>query len=83
MLGDAIRRRDDRELLGVTQPVTLQVTLNKIGEYPFGNPIPYVVGVSVRGTVKRSAFGMSYAVDNGWVGDDIEVIIEFEAIRQD
>jgi hypothetical protein len=25
---------------------------------------------------------MSYAVDNGWVGDDVEVIIEFEARRQ-
>ncbi len=73
----------DLTILGVTQPVSLQVTLNKIGEYPFGNPLPYVVGVSVRGTVKRSAFGMGYAVDNGWVGDDIEIIIEFEAIRQD
>ena len=73
----------DLTILGVTQPVTLQVTLNKIGDYPFGAGPPYVVGVSVRGTVKRSAFGMSYAVDNGWVGDDIEVIIEFEAIRQD
>jgi polyisoprenoid-binding protein YceI len=40
------------------------------------------MGVSGRGSFKRSDFGMSYAVDNGWVGDEIELIIELEAIRQ-
>ena len=73
----------DLTILGVTKPITLQVTKNKIGEYPFGAGPPYVVGVSVRGTVKRSEFGMTYAVENGWVGDEVELIIEFEAIRQD
>ncbi len=73
----------DLTILGVTRPITLQVTKNKIGEYPFGAGPPYVVGVSVRGTVKRSEFGMTYAVVNGWVGDEVELIIEFEAIRQD
>lgn len=73
----------DLTILGVSRPITLQVTMNKAGEYPFGSGPPYVVGVSVRGTVKRSEFGMTYAVENGWVGDDIEVLIEFEAIRQD
>ncbi|MDJ0944751.1 MAG: YceI family protein [Kiloniellales bacterium] len=73
----------DLTILGVTRPVTLQVTKNKIGDYPFGAGPPYVVGVSVRGTVKRSEFGMTYAVENGWVGDEVELIIEFEAIRQD
>jgi len=72
----------DLTLLGVTRPVSLDVTLNKIGEYPFGDGPPYVVGVSARTTIKRSDFGMSYAVENGWVGDEIEVILEFEAIRQ-
>ena len=73
----------DLTILGVTRPITLQVTKNKIGDYPFGAGPPYVVGVSVRGTVKRSEFGMTYAVENGWVGDEVELIIEFEAIRQD
>ena len=72
----------DLTLLGVTRPMTLDVTLNKIGEYPFGDGPPYVVGVSARGTVKRSDFGMMYAVENGWVGDEVELTIEFEAIRQ-
>lgn len=73
----------DLTILGVTKPITLRVELNKVGEYPFGAGPPYVVGISARTTVKRSAFGMTYAVDNGWVGDEVEVIIEFEAIRQD
>ncbi|MDJ0983355.1 MAG: YceI family protein [Kiloniellales bacterium] len=72
----------DLTILGVTRPITLQVIKNKIGDYPFGAGPPYVVGVSVRGTVKRSEFGMTYAVENGWVGDEVELIIEFEAIRQ-
>lgn len=72
----------DLTILGVTKPITLQVTKNKAGAYPFGEGPPYVIGVSVRGTVKRSEFGMSYAVENGFVGDEIDVIIEFEAVRQ-
>ena len=72
----------DLTLLGVTQPVALEVTLNKIGAYPFGEGPPYVIGVSARTTIERSAFGMTYAVANGLVGDEVEVIIELEAIRQ-
>jgi polyisoprenoid-binding protein YceI len=74
------------ELLGQSRPLTLDVTWNKSGEYPFGGSVfggkPYVMGVSARGSFKRSDYGMNYAVDNGWVGDEVELIIEFEAIRQ-
>lgn len=68
------------ELLGQNLPLSLEVTFNKAGDYPFGDN--YVVGISARGTVVRSQYGMTYAVDNGWVGDEIELIIETEAIRQ-
>lgn len=68
-------------LLGQKHPVTLNATWNKSGEYPFGGN-PYVMGVSLRGSFKRSTFGMNYSVDNGWVGDEIDLIIEFEAQRQ-
>lgn len=74
------------ELLGKTQPLTLEAIWNKSGEYPFGGGLlggnPYVMGVSARGRLMRSAYGMSYAVDNGWVGDEVELIIEFEARRR-
>lgn len=74
------------QLLGKSQPLTLNVTWNKSGEYPFGGGVfggnPYVMGVSARGSFRRSAYGMTYAVDNGWVGDEVELIIEFEGRRQ-
>jgi polyisoprenoid-binding protein YceI len=72
------------ELLGRKAPLTLQATWNKSAESPLGGfgRKPYTMGVSARGSFKRSAFGMNYALDNGWVGDEVELIIEFEAIRQ-
>jgi polyisoprenoid-binding protein YceI len=89
---DGARRTGERsfeiagqlQLLGKTQPLTLQATWNKSAESPLGGfgRKPYVMGVSARGSFKRSAFGMNYAVANGWVGDEVELIIEFEAIRQ-
>jgi polyisoprenoid-binding protein YceI len=69
-------------LLGETRPLTLDVTLNKIGDYPYGNPPNFVIGVSARGALDRSDFGMTYGVDNGLVGDRVELLIEAEAIRQ-
>jgi polyisoprenoid-binding protein YceI len=68
------------ELLGKRRPLRLTGTVNKSGVYPIGAK-PYVMGVSMRGTVKRSDWGMDYGVANGWVGDDVNLIIEFEAKR--
>ena len=72
------------QLLGKSQPLTLQATWNKSAESPLGGfgRKPYVMGVSARGSFKRSAYGMNYAVANGWVGDEVPLIIEFEAVRQ-
>ena len=74
------------ELLGQAKPLTLEATWNKSEEYPFGGGLlggkPYVMGVSARGSFQRSDFGMTYSVDNGWVGDEVELIIEFEAQRR-
>ncbi|WP_305984168.1 YceI family protein [Roseibium sp. MMSF_3544] len=67
-------------LLDKTQPLVLDVTLNKAEKYPFGHS-RFTLGISARGTVQRSAFGMTYAVDNGFVGDDVQLIIETEAMR--
>ncbi len=70
------------ELLGRSQPVSLQATWNKSGPYELPGSRAYVMGVSARGSFKRSAFGMTYGVANGWVGDTVELILEFEARRQ-
>ncbi len=71
------------ELLGRSQPLTLQARVNKIGRYELGTfSKPYVMGVSARGSFPRSPYGMIYGVENGWVGDDVSLIVEFEARRQ-
>ena len=73
-------------LRGVTKPITLDITLNKVGEYPFGGGLfakpNYVAGISARGTFRRSEWGVLYGTDNGWVGDEVQLIIELEGIRQ-
>lgn len=72
----------DLTIRGETRPVTLNVTWNKSGRYPFGDE-HYAVGISARGQIMRSDWGMTYAVDNGLVGDRVDIIIEAELIRQD
>lgn len=67
-------------LRGKTLPLVVEVTLNKIGKYPWGDN--YVIGVSARTIVKRSLWGSTYAVENGWVADEIPIRIELEAIRE-
>lgn len=73
-------------LRGVTRPMTLDVVWNKSAEYPIGGGLfggkPYVVGIDASGTLKRSDFGMTYAVENGLVGDEVTLMLGFEARRQ-
>lgn len=69
----------DLTLLGVTKPVTLNVTYNKSGNHPYTKN--HLAGFSASATLKRSEFGMvKYLPD---VGDDVTITIEVEGIRQD
>ncbi|MBS82887.1 MAG: hypothetical protein CMD65_02000 [Gammaproteobacteria bacterium] len=70
-------------LLGITKPLQLTATINKIAEYPFRSGLtkPIVMGVSARGSFNRSDFNMIYAIKKNLVGDTIDLIIEFEARR--
>ena len=68
-------------LLGTTRPLTLEATLNKSAPYPIGDRAE-VMGVSARGTLKRSEFGMTYGVADDLVGDEVEIVIEIEARRE-
>jgi polyisoprenoid-binding protein YceI len=62
-------------LHGATKPVTLDVTLNKVGQNPFDKQNS--VGFSARGSFKRSDFGIKAFL--GLIGDDVDFIIEIEA----
>lgn len=72
----------DLTILGETRPVTLDVTLNKAAEYPFGHK-RLTLGLSITASVNRSDFGMTYAVENGLVGDRVDIRIETEAMKMD
>ncbi|PTX54515.1 polyisoprenoid-binding protein YceI [Litoreibacter ponti] len=72
----------DLTILGQTRPVTLDVTLNKVAEYPFGHRRE-VLGLSMTTTILRSDFGMTYGVANGLVGDEIGIRIETEAMKME
>lgn len=69
-------------LLGQTRPITLNVTLNKAAPYPFGHK-RFVLGLSLETSLKRSDYGMMYAVENGLVGDVVDIRIETEAMRME
>jgi len=68
----------DLTLLGVTKPVTLDVTFNLKSPHPIYQG-KETVGFSARGSLKRTDFGMAtYAPA---IGDEVELIIEVEAIE--
>lgn len=68
-------------LIGTSRPIRLDVTWNKSGRSPLPGE-PYVVGMSLRGSFRRSEFGMTYGVADALVGDEVELLIEVEAQRQ-
>ena len=73
-------------MLGVTQPVTLQVTWNFTGEYPLSaiNPVyqgKWVSGFSAKTVIERSKWGMKRGVP--LLSDDIAITIEAEFLKAD
>ena len=65
-------------LHGVTKPVTLDVTINKIGVHPISGA--RTVGFDADTTVSRSAFGMGRYVPA--IGDDVHIHISAEMARK-
>ncbi len=63
-------------LLGVTKPVTFDVTINRVAPHPDPRKKVIVAGFSARGAVKRSEFGMTYGA--GGIGDVVEIWLEIE-----
>jgi polyisoprenoid-binding protein YceI len=58
-------------MLGVTKPVTMDVVFNGIKKAASGKD---QAGFSAKGTLKRSDYGMKYAV--GPVGDEVTLMVE-------
>lgn len=66
-------------LRGITRPVTLAVTVNRVGRHSYS--LQHVAGFSASATIKRSDFGMRRLLPA--VGDEVEIRLEIEGIRTD
>ncbi len=73
--------RGDLTLLGQTHPVEVKVRINKAAKYSFGHG-KYTLGISAQATLKRSQWGMTYGLKPSMVGDEVELLFEFEALRE-
>ena len=66
----------DLTIKGVTRQVVLDVVLNKVGEHPM-RKVP-TIGFNATTTIKRSDYGISYAVPA--VSDEVKISITTEAL---
>jgi polyisoprenoid-binding protein YceI len=75
---DTLNVTGDLSLHGITKPVALNVTINKIGTNP-RNQVP-TVGFEAMATLKRSDFGLGLYVPQ--VSDEIQIHITAEAAEK-
>lgn len=61
-------------MLGVTKPVTAVVERTGVN----GNPVMRKAGYEAIFKVKRSDFGMSWGVDTGALGDEVDLVVGLE-----
>lgn len=66
-------------LLGVTRPLSLSISSFSCRVHPMTKK--YVCGADASATIKRSEFGMIYAIPV--VSDEVRLLIQVEAIRED
>ena len=66
-------------MLGVTKPVTLDVTLLAAGPYPMDKSVT-AAGFNATATIKRSDFGMTAYVP--MISDEVDITISTEARKQ-
>jgi polyisoprenoid-binding protein YceI len=74
---DHLKVAGDLTIHGVTKPVTLDVTVTKVGENPMRKAA--AAGFAAMTTIKRSDFGITKYAPN--VADDVKINISTEAIE--
>ncbi len=67
----------DLTLLGVTKPVTLSISSFNCRVHPINKK--FVCGADASTTIKRSEFGMTYAIPA--VSDEVKLFIQVEAFK--
>lgn len=73
---DKLRVSGDLTVHGVTRPVVLDVTINRIGEQPMAKRA--AAGFDATTTIRRSDFGMAKYAPN--VSDEVQIRITTEAV---
>lgn len=73
---DKLRVSGDLTVHGVTRPVVLDVTVNRIGEQPMAKRA--AAGFDATTTIRRSDFGMAKYAPN--VSDEVQIRITTEAV---
>lgn len=68
----------DLTLLGVTRPVTLSVSSFDCKVHPINKK--FVCGADAATTIKRSEFGMTYAIPA--VSDEVKLLLQVEAFKE-
>lgn len=69
----------DLSLLGKTKSVTTTVTHVGTGKGMRGGELS---GIETTFTIKRSDFGMTYGIDNGALGDEVQLTVSLEGARK-
>lgn len=77
--GDSYAFVGDLTMLGVTKEVTFQVQKTGEGKDPWGK---HRIGMMATGKIKRSDFGMNYGLDNGALGDTVELMASIEGVKK-
>lgn len=75
-----IDMQGDLTLMGVTKPVTVKLT--HTGEGDRGERFGYRSGFEGTFTIKRSDFGMNYMQGPTGLGDEVDITVAFEGLRQ-
>lgn len=68
----------DLTLLGVTRPVTLSISSFECRVHPINKK--FVCGADAETTIKRSDFGMTYAIPA--VSDEVRLLLQVEAFKE-
>lgn len=73
-----LRVLGDLTVHGVTRPVVLDVTINKLADHPMAKPKRAAAGFAATTTLKRSDFGLDKYAPN--VSDEVTISITTEAL---
>lgn len=75
--GDNYTVNGELTMLGMTKPVTFNLKKTGEGKDPWGNQR---IGLLGSATIKRSDFNMKYGLDNGVLGDEVEITVSMEGV---